>query len=257
MALPFYFFKRRNDMNLLNSSKIFLKRNSSTILTCIGAAGVIATSVMAVKATPKAMVLLEKTKEEKGKELTNIEKVRVAGPAYIPAAIVGASTIACIFGANALSKKTQASLMSAYALLDSSYKQYKNKVKELYGEDSDCNVRKGMAKDKYEDEKDDIHVNNEQKLFLDFYSLRYFESTERLVLKAENRVNELLKLYGRASLNDFYESLGMPTAYTGYELWWNVQKCPSVEFTHDITTMDDGLECCVISMSVEPECELD
>lgn len=241
-------------MNLLNSSKLFLRRNSPTILTFLGAAGVVATSIAAAKATPKAMALLEKTKEEKGKELTKLEMVKVAGPAYIPAVAIGASTIACIFGANALNKKTQASIMSAYALLDTSYKQYKNKVKELYGEDSDRNVKKEIAKDKCKDNH--IHINNEKILFFDFYSLRYFESTERLVLKAENRVNELLKLYGRASLNDFYESLGMPTAYTGYELWWNVQKCPSVEFTHDITTMDDGLECCVISMSVEPECEL-
>lgn len=242
-------------MNLINSSKLFLRRNSPTILTFLGAAGVVATSIAAVKATPKAMTLLEKTKEEKGEELTKLEMVKVAGPAYIPAIAIGASTIACIFGANALNKKTQASIMSAYALLDTSYKQYKSKVKELYGENSDRNVKKEIAKDKFKD--NDIHINNEKILFFDFYSLRYFESTERLVLKAENRVNELLKLYGRASLNDFYESLGMPTAYTGYELWWNVQKCPSVEFTHDITTMDDGLECCVISMSVEPECELD
>lgn len=241
-------------MNLLNSSKLFLRRNSPTILTFLGAAGVVATSIAAAKATPKAMALLEKTKEEKGEELTKLEIVKVAGPAYIPAIAIGASTIACIFGANALNKKTQASIMSAYALLDTSYKQYKSKVKELYGENSDRNVKKEIAKDKFKD--NDININNEKILFFDFYSLRYFESTERLVLKAENRVNELLKLYGRASLNDFYESLGMPTAYTGYELWWNVQKCPSVEFTHDITTMDDGLECCVISMSVEPECEL-
>lgn len=241
-------------MNLLNSSKLFLRRNSPTILTFLGAAGVVATSIAAVKATPKAMALLEKTKEEKGEELTKLEIVKVAGPAYIPAVAIGASTIACIFGANALNKKTQASIMSAYALLDTSYKQYKSKVKELYGENSDRNVKKEIAKDKFKD--NDININNEKILFFDFYSLRYFESTERLVLKAENRVNELLKLYGRASLNDFYESLGMPTAYTGYELWWNVQKCPSVEFTHDITTMDDGLECCVISMSAEPECEL-
>ena len=241
-------------MNLLNSSKLFLRRNSPTILTFLGAAGVVATSIAAAKATPKAMALLEKTKEEKGEELTKLEIVKVAGPAYIPAVAIGASTIACIFGANALNKKTQASIMSAYALLDTSYKQYKSKVKELYGENSDRNVKKEIAKDKFKD--NDIHINNEKILFFDFYSLRYFESTERLVLKAENRVNELLKLYGRASLNDFYESLGMPTAYTGYELWWNVQKCPSVEFTHDITTMDDGLECCVISTSADPECDL-
>ena len=121
-------------MNLLNSSKLFLRRNSPTILTFLGAAGVVATSIAAAKATPKAMALLEKTKEEKGEELTKLEMVKVAGPAYIPAVAIGASTIACIFGANALNKKTQASIMSAYALLNTSYKQYKSKVKELYGE---------------------------------------------------------------------------------------------------------------------------
>ena len=42
----------------------FLKRNASTILTCVGAVGVVATSVMAVKATPKALILLEKAKGE-------------------------------------------------------------------------------------------------------------------------------------------------------------------------------------------------
>ena len=51
---------------LLRSSKLFLKRNSSTILTVVGATGVIATSVMAVKATPKALTMIEKAKEEKG-----------------------------------------------------------------------------------------------------------------------------------------------------------------------------------------------
>ena len=47
-------------MNLLNSSKLFLRRNSPTILTFLGAAGVVATSIAAAKATPKAMALLEK-----------------------------------------------------------------------------------------------------------------------------------------------------------------------------------------------------
>ena len=45
-------------------------------------------------------------------------------------------SIVCIFGANVLNKKWQASIASAYALLDSLYKDYKNKVKELYGDDA-------------------------------------------------------------------------------------------------------------------------
>ena len=51
--------------NLLRCSKLFVKRNASTILTSVGGVGVVATSVMAVKATPKAIALLEQAKEEK------------------------------------------------------------------------------------------------------------------------------------------------------------------------------------------------
>ena len=113
---------------LLAKSEIFFKKNSSTILTCIGAIGVAATAVMAVKATPKAIAMLDKAKEEKGEELTKLETFKVAAPAYIPATVVGVSTIACIFGANILNKKQQASLMSAYALVDNYYKEYKNSL---------------------------------------------------------------------------------------------------------------------------------
>ena len=88
--------------NLLNNVERFLKRNSSTILTVIGATGMVATTVLAVSATPKVMRLLEEAEKEKGEELTMLETVCTAAPSYIPAAAVGVSTIACIFGANVL-----------------------------------------------------------------------------------------------------------------------------------------------------------
>ena len=112
----------------------FIKHNASTILTCVGAGGVVATAVMVAKESPKALSLLEYATEEKGEKLTKWEKVKIAGPVYIPAVITGTATIACIFGSNIISKHQQASLMSAYALLDNSYKEYKKKTDELYGE---------------------------------------------------------------------------------------------------------------------------
>jgi hypothetical protein len=154
----------------------------STLLTCIGAIGVVATSIMAVKATPKATRLLEVSEEEKGEKLTKMEMVKIAGPAYIPAAVVGVSTIACIFGANILTKNSQASLASAYALLDRSYKEYRNKVNALYGEEADDEVRTKLATDYYEDcdESDietDIDLNDDDmKLFFDFNTLQMFRA---------------------------------------------------------------------------------
>ena len=90
MALPFYFYyERRIDMwtNLICKSRKFLKKNGSTILTCMGVTGVVGTAIMAVKATPKALELIEDAKKEKGEDLTKLQTIVIAAPAYIPSDI--------------------------------------------------------------------------------------------------------------------------------------------------------------------------
>lgn len=243
--------------NLLNKSQVFLKRNSATILTVVGAAGVIATTVTAVKATPKALLLMEAAKEEKGEDLTKIEKVKVAGPAYIPSVVLGTATIACIFGANMLNKRQQASLMSAYALLDSSYKDYRKKVDELYGEEAGAEVRAGIAKDKYE-EDEHRQLEEGKRLYYDFYSARYFEATPAEVKNAEYNLNRSLMLDDCAYLNEWYTFLGIEGVEHGLDFGWST--CANsdmywqtwVDFHHEKTTMDDGLECIIISFNQEP-----
>lgn len=155
----------------------FLKRHSSTILTVMGAIGVGATAVIAVKDTPKALQILEEAKQEKEEDLTVKEKIVTAGPVYIPAIAVGVSTIACIFGANALNKRNQAALMSAYALLDQSYKDYKRKVSDIYGKDADKKIIEEVAKEELEprDSIDDTDDSNVVTIF-DGTTMRSFES---------------------------------------------------------------------------------
>lgn len=240
---------------LKHHSKLFLKRNSSTILTCVGAAGVISTAVMTAKATPKALSLLEKAKEEKGEELTKLEIVGVAGPAYIPAVVVGVSTIACIFGANMLNKRQQAALMSAYALLDSSYKDYKEKVNQLYGEDADARIKEEIAKDDYENY---AVTDNNKILFYDYYSHRYFESTMEDVQRAEYNLNRNLVMRDYAYLNELYSDLGLEPIDSGYEFGWSMGACMDlywqswIDFHYEKAVMDDGLECYIITMQQEP-----
>lgn len=242
--------------NLLNHSKLFLKRNSSTILTCVGGAGTIATAVLAVKATPKAMKLLDHAKKEKGEDLTKVEMVKVAWKPYIPAVITGVSTLACIFGANILNKRQQAALTSAYALLDNSYKEYKKKVGELYGEDADQRIREEIAKDKYVEE--DISVSDNKQLFYDQFSGRYFESTAADVIRAEYEMNRRLSTFSGAYLNEFYELLGIPAVNYGDHLGWSGAEIYDMcweswlDFIHEKVIMDDGLECMIISFSIDP-----
>lgn len=243
--------------SLLSKSQTFVKRNSATILTCVGAAGVIATSVTAVKATPKALLLLENAREEKGEELTKLEKVKIAGPAYIPSIVMGTATLACIFGANVLNQRNQASLMSAYALVDNSYKEYRKKVDELYGIEAGEQVRAGIVKDKYEEEAP-VELADGELLYYDFYSGRYFEATPAMVQRAEYEVNRTLMLDDGVFLNEWYQLIDLEPLEYGWNFGWSA--CANsdmywqtwIDFKHEKTIMDDGLECIIVSFSQEP-----
>lgn len=243
--------------SLLTKSQTFVKRNSATILTCVGAAGVIATTVTAVKATPKAVLLLEAAKKEKGEELTKLEVVKAAGPAYVPTVLLGAGTIACIFGANVLNKHGQASLMSAYALVDSSYKDYRKKLEELYGSEAGNEIRAGIAKDKYEENPVKLQDDHHQ-LYFDDYSGRYFEADPATVQRAEYEINRTLMLDDGVYLDQWYELLDMEPLEHGRDFGWNTSTNGAmywqtwVDFHHQKVVMDDGLECTIVSFMQEP-----
>lgn len=241
--------------DLIRQSKLFLNRNASTILSCIGVVGVVTTSIMAVKATPKALMLIEKAEEDKGEELTKLEIVKVAGPSYIPSVIIGVSTIACIFGANAFNKRQQAIMTSAYALLDNSYKEYKNKVYELYGEDSGSKIREEIVKDNYEEKE----FEYDEQLFYDYFSERYFVSTIEKVQRAEYQINRNLVMRDYAYLNEFYEELGIEPIDSGYKYGWSSESNMErywqswIDFDHEKVSLEDGMECIIIVMNVEPK----
>lgn len=217
-------------------------RASPAILSVIAAGGVVVTTVMAVKATPKAMILLEKAKLEKGEELTKTEIIQTAAPVYIPTLITGMATISCIFGANVLNKKQQASILSAYALLDNSYREYKKKAKELYGEDADLKIRSEIVKDKNTSSKSEHHP--EAVLFFEEYSNRFFWRTMEEVVDAEYHFNRNLALRGYADLNELYEFLGLePTEYGSTVGWSLYAQCDYgyswVDFRHELREDDD------------------
>lgn len=259
-----------NTDKLLHQSKRFFKKNGSTILTCVGAIGVVVTAVMTAKATPKATRLLELAEEEKGEDLTKLESIKVAGPVYIPATVVGAATISCIFGANVLNKRQQAALASAYALVDSSYKEYKQKLKELYGEETHNEIVNAIAVEKVDPElmvsgsylgtDCDLTLEDtcgEPALFYEEYGNRYFEATVEQVISAEYHLNRNYILRGYAYLNELYDFLGLESTDYGSVLGW----APTdegeywVEFNHRKVVMDDGLECYILEMPFEPTYE--
>lgn len=248
-------------------SNLFLKKNSATILTIAATAGVIITSVLSAKAAIKASRVLAHKEEEKGEKLTFEETISAIWTIYIPPVVAGMSTIACVFGANILNQRQQASLASAYALIDNSYKEYKAKLKELYGEEAHNNIVDAIAAEKC----DEVHISAggltsaytqeiesdaEPRLFYDEYSGRYFETTIEKVLLAEYHLNRNYILRGFARLNEFYEFLGLePTDY-GETVGWDI--CGEIywiDFNHRkafIGDDNDGFECYIIEMPYYP-----
>ena len=239
-----------------SKSLIFVKRNSSTILTCAGSLGVVGTAIVSGKASTKAVRLLEEAKQEKGADLTKLEIVRIVGTIYIPTILLSASTIACIFGSNALNKRKQSAIISAYALLDASFKEYKLKSQELYGDDAYINIRNEIAKDKYE--ICDIKLEGEELLFYDEYSQRYFNATMEDILRAEMLLNRDLQCHGYACINELYSLLNIPETDFGDFLIWSTSRLIEsksyawIEFNHMKVEMEDGMECYILEILTEP-----
>lgn len=128
--------------------KMTLRRNSPKLLAILAAMGTVSTAFATARATPKALLLIQEAEAQKGEDLTALEKVKVAAVPYIPAVLLGSATIVCIFGAQMLNRKTQSSMASAYALLDQGFKDYRRKLKELYGDEADKKVIEALAVEK-------------------------------------------------------------------------------------------------------------
>ena len=120
-----------------------MRITKSQVLAALGMAGVVATAVMAAKNTIKAKENLDARITE---DSTKMEVVKAALPTYLPTIATGAATIACIAGSSILSKKSQASLASAYALSNETFKKYRSKLIELHGEEADKEIREAIVR---------------------------------------------------------------------------------------------------------------
>ena len=238
-----------------------LRRSSPTIPTVLEIAGVVGTTVMAIKATPKAMKLIKAKKDELNTDkLTPTELVQTTWKCYIPSALIGAGTIVCIIGIGVMDKRNQAALTSAYAMLNESYKQYRQAAKKVYGEDADNKIHAEMAKDArvasyewgYQVYNMDMDPESEQLLFYDLTSKKYFTTTMAAVLNAQYHVNRNLAVRGDCSLNEYLSFLGIDGVDKGDEMGWDisymVEEMDSywLDFDNQKTTLEDGLECITI-----------
>ena len=193
---------------------------SPEILVGMGLAGMLTSTVLAVKATPKALDILAQEDED----LTNLEKVKKTWKCYIPATIGYCTSAACIIAATSTNNKRNAMLAGAYKLSESALLEYRNKVVEIVGEEKEKEIRDSIAKDRVEDRPVITCLGKDDYLCYDMLSGRYFKSDIDKIQKAVNDMNYKLLNDNILSLNEFYYELGMKGTDIGYEQGWDISK---------------------------------
>lgn len=233
-------------------------RHSPEILTGLGIAGMVATTVMAVNATPKALKLLEEAKREKGEDLKPVEVVKTTWKCYVPSAITCATSIACLIGSNSVSARRNAVLATAYNLSQTAINEYKDKVVETIGERKEAQVREAIAKDKLEKDPVSAHevviTDKGTSLCYDGVFGRYFISDMDTIKRAVNKINREIVSSMYVSLNEFYNELGLKPVSIGEELGWNFDD-REIEIFTSAQIAEDGRPCIVLEYSVAPHYE--
>lgn len=213
---------------IAKSVRTAMKKHSPEILTGIGIAGMITTTVMAVRATPKALILIGEKKEELDTDTLNgKEIVKVAWPCYIPSAVVGTVSVFCLIGASSTNLRRNAALATAYTLSESTLKEYQEKVVETIGEKKEQSIRDSVAKDKMERNPVREVILTDKGGNTNCYdpiSGRYFKSDRDKIARVVNELNRQMRDEMYVTLNDFYYELGLDGTQMGDMLGWNIDK---------------------------------
>lgn len=250
--------------NFIKNTKCFLGKHSPEILTGIGVAGMVTSTVLAVKATPKALVLLEeaRTNEDGTLEdkLTILETVKVAWKPYVPAIAVGIASISCIIGASRVNYKRNAALATAYALSERTLINYRDKVIETLGEKKEKEVRDKISQDQIDrkpiSSSQVIITPKGNTLFMDSITGRYFRSDLDSIKKAVIELNMEISHQNYISLNEFYSNIGLDRISNGDNLGWNIDN-GYVEIDYSTCLADNDEPCIVIDYISQPKYDFD
>ena len=249
--------KKTNFTKIVKDVRTTVVKHSPEILTGIGIAGMITTTVLAVKATPKAIRLIDSFEKEKGEAITAGETIKTCWKCYIPATVTCVASVGCLIGASHVNARRNAALATAYKLSETALTEYREKVVETIGEKKEKAIKDKIAQDKVDKEpvsKKEIFITDSgTQLCFDVMSSRYFQSSIEDIKKAANELNRRLSTgENYVSLSDFYDEIGLSHTKNSDNLGWNIGKDGWVELDFSATISEDGRPCIVVDYLVAP-----
>ena len=229
--------------NTWKSLETFTKVNSTVILTGIGVVGVVATAALAADASRRAERALIEWERFNGREvstLSNKERFLMTWTYYAPATLAAITTVGAIIGAQKINERRQAAVAAAYGLAQQSIIEYRDEVVKMIGARKEEEVRTNVVQRNIEqagptDKNTVIITGSGETLCFEKLSGRYFLSTAERVRRAENEFNKSLFHDGYASLNDFYNLLGLENTDLGAQLGWQSDQLLELSLTSHLT----------------------
>lgn len=241
-----------------------LKKHSPEILVVAGIAGTVVSAVLACKATTKVAEILDETKgtldtihegmetgaingqeytTEDGKKDTVVVYAQTGmklAKLYAPAIILGTLSITSILASNNILRRRNVALGAAYAAIDKSFKEYRGRVIERFGEQVDTELKYGIKAKKFEEIEVDPETGKEKKVkktvmvadpnlqsdyavYFDSKSRNYETNPDynRMFLKAQQAfANDKLQTRGHLFLNEVLDDLDLPRTPAGQIVGW-------------------------------------
>lgn len=247
--------------NLLNTLNTFRVKHEPEILMSMGLAGLTFSVAWGIKSTIKAVRLCDEVKKKENKEkLTAKEVIKTTWKLYLPVVITTGLSIPCVILGNRVSSKRNAALAAAYTISETAMQEYKEKAKEIVGEEKAKKIEEEVNKDKAsKKESSAVIIGEGETLFYEPLTDRYFKSTWNDIQKAANELNEeaLGSATGQFSLNDWFEKLGLPSTEIGDSIGWGTSAydCCSTLLRIDMTTAKtkDNKPCGCICYETKPK----
>ena len=244
--------------NVLNKTKLSVVKHGPQFMIIGGVAATVVGAVMACKATLKLSDILDESKDTldkihmvendhiegyteedavKDKTIVYVQTgVKLIKNYALPMTVMGAG-IASILAGNNIIKNRYAALTAAYATLDSSFKGYRERVKERFGEEVEREIRYNLQVEKHIVTDDEGNVTEKEVVVapadIDGYSpyAQFYDvgnhnweedlSARLLFLNAQQQyANDLLKSRGYLYLNEVYENLGLNKTKAGQVVGW-------------------------------------
>lgn len=236
-----------------NLGGVFSK-NSPKILTGLSCAGVLTTTILAVKATPKAVRLIERREKEEGK-LSKPDIIKTTWKCYIPAAVVGGITVGCIIGANAINTQRNAALAALYSISETAFREYQSKVVEEIGKNKETKIRDDVMADTIKNNPSTpgniIFTGKGDVKCFDKFTGRYFTSDIEHIRQTAHELNRRLREEMWIPLNEFYYELNLEEVESGDIVGFDIDR-GWIDIDYSSHLDHDNVPCLALSYKVYP-----